>query len=106
MQELPPLRKNYSIFTHAVHSRMQLIRSKLDYDQNMTVNEFRARNKVYFEPIRESIRINHDYNVDVTDEYDATVMFLHSIDWEGEKIKDQPVWTPKTKTGSAISQTG
>jgi len=97
MPELPPLRKNYSLFTHAIHSRLQLIRSRLDYEENMTVNLFRERNKKHFDDIRESIRTNHDYSVDVSNDYDAAVMFLHSIDWEGEKIKDQPAWKSKQK---------
>jgi len=97
MQELPPLRKNYDLITHAIHSRMQLIRNKFDFDQKMSVNEFREKNKKNFENIKESIRINHDFSVNVAFEYDAAVMFLHSIDWDTENIKGQPEWKPKQK---------
>jgi len=97
MPEIPPLRKDYSLLIHAIHSRMQLIRSKMEYDQTMTVNDFREANKVRIEQIAESIRNFHNQSVNVAHEYDASVMFLHSIDWEGEKIKDQPVWRPKQK---------
>jgi len=97
MPEIPPLRKDYSLLIHAIHSRMQLIRSKMEYDDTMTVNDFRERNKKNIENIAESIRINHDFSINRAHEYDAAVMFLHSIDWEGENIKDQPVWKSKQK---------
>lgn len=97
MPELPPLLKNYNLITHAIHSRMQLIRHRFDYNQEMTVNEFREKNKKHFENIKESIRINHDFSVNVAFEYNAAVMFLHSIDWEGENIKTLPEWKPKQK---------
>lgn len=90
---LPPLRKNYSIFVHAIHSRLQLIRNKLDYAPDMEVNEFRERNKKYLAIVKESIRINHDYSVNVAEEYDAAVLFLHTVDQED--VTNQPDWKPK-----------
>jgi len=97
MPDIPPLRKDYSLITHAIHSRMQLIRSKMEYNQTMSVNDFRERNKKYIENTSESVRTSHNQSVNVAHEYDASVMFLHTIDWEGEKIKDQPFWKPKQK---------
>lgn len=61
----------------------------------MSVNEFRERNKKFLDAIHESVRNQHDYSPNVADDYDASLMFLHTISWE--KVKEEPMWKPKQK---------
>ena len=63
----------------------------------MSVNDFREKNRRIFDIIRDSIQINHDFKIRMTEEWDAAVMFLRSVDWEAERVKTLPVWKPKGK---------
>lgn len=91
------MRKNYSIYAHAVHSRLQLIRNKLDFSLGMSVGEMIRRNEKYFELIADSITTYHNHKPGLSEFYDAGEMFMSTVNDDEDRIKSQPDWKPKEK---------
>lgn len=89
---MAPVRKNYSIVVHALHSRLQLVRNKLDVNKKMTPTDVVTRNLRIFEKAGESVKIYHDQKCGKSEYYDAAELFLLSIDPDEAKILAQPVW--------------
>ena len=89
---MAPVKKNYSIYVHALHSRLQLVRNKLDISKKMTPNDVITRNLRMFEKAGESVKIYHDHKCGKSEYYDAAELFLLSIDPDEAKILAQPVW--------------
>jgi hypothetical protein len=92
--------KNYSIYAHALHSRLQLIRNKLDYSLNMKPSQVVIKNLLYFKKAAESIENQHIYVCDRGDYFDAAELLLLSLDPEERKILNQPLWKRNEDLGS------
>lgn len=96
------MKKKYTIYAHAIHSRIQMIRDKILYEKGMTARDLVVRNKKYFELAIDSVMKQHDLtHPHIDDTFDAATMFLisigidpvleHSVDDSGPFR----VWTPE-----------
>ena len=88
--------KPYSLAVRALHSRLQLIRNKLDVDQGMTPNEVVERNLKYFKRAGESVELQHEgVRCDRFDFHHAAELFLTSVDPLEKQVLGQPLWKGK-----------
>lgn len=92
---MEPVKKNYSIFAHAMHSRLQLIKDKINSNPEMTAQEMVTLNKKYFDLIADSVDTYHHYKAGRTDYMNAAELFLSTLDHNEKSIKNQPFWKPK-----------
>ena len=89
------MKKNHSIIVHAVHSRLQLIRNKLNFRPDMKPNDLINWNERYFDLVADSVETFHHYKPNRSDFQDAAELFLSTVDPYEDKIKQQPAWRPK-----------
>jgi hypothetical protein len=89
------LKKNYTIHSHALHSRLQLIRSKLDINPSMTSEQFLMRNRKYFIKAAESIETYHNFKCGDFEYNQAAELFITAFNADEKKIWDLPIWKPK-----------
>ncbi|MCE6993080.1 hypothetical protein [Dyadobacter sp. CY323] len=85
--------KNYSLYAHALHSRLQMIRNKLDINPILPPSDIVAINLKYFEKAGESVSKQHHYQCNRGDYHAAAELLLMTLNPEEQKIKDQPLWT-------------
>lgn len=85
---MEPVKKNYSIFAHAMHSRLQLIRDKIDTNPEMTAQEMVSLNKKYFDLIADSVDTYHHYKAGRTDYMNAAELFLSTLNRDGQEIQN------------------
>lgn len=73
--------KRASIISHALHSRLQMIRGKLYCRKDFTVDEFIDANRELIEQASESVRKRHDLAVtNIPHWREAAEMFLTSLE--------------------------
>lgn len=94
---MKPVSKNYSIFTHAMHSRLQLIKNKILVTPEMTVQELITLNQKYFDLVAESVDTFHHYKAGRIEYHNAAEMFLSTLDSAEKETESQPEWKPKKK---------
>ena len=87
--------KNYSIFAHALHSRLQLIKNKIEASPDMSPQELITLNKKYFDLVAQSVDTFHHYKAGRNDYHNAAELFLATLDPNEKEIQSQPVWRPK-----------
>jgi hypothetical protein len=87
--------KNYSVAVHMLHSRLQLVRGKLDADKSMLPSTVVTRNIKVFERAAESVQRHHELHCGRTEFYGAAELFLFSLDPEESNILNQPLWQRK-----------
>ena len=71
--------KNASTATHALHSRLQLIRGKLYCRKGFTIQEFVDANREFFMAATNSIIHQHQIDVLESNWRTAAQMFLYSV---------------------------
>lgn len=84
--------KKYSLTVHALHSRLQLIKNKLDFAPGMLPGDVAIRNKKYFDKASESVLNDHELRCDRSDYYHAAELFLISLDEMEKEILNLPLW--------------
>lgn len=77
------MRKNYSTLVHTLHSRLQLIRNKLDFKFGMEASQMVIRNLKYFEKASESVERFHNFRSDRSDFIDAAELFMSTVEPDG-----------------------
>lgn len=75
-------KQKYSIYVHAMHSRIQLIRNKINYEKWMTVQDLVENNNKYFQRAASSIESDHGYLPVGIDWIQTAQMFLMTVDFE------------------------
>lgn len=83
--------KNYSLLVHALHSRLQLVRNKLDANPAMDPSQLVIRNQRIFLRASQSVEQHHNQRCNRSDFIDAAELFLMTL--ENDDIMNQPIWT-------------
>lgn len=73
------MRLNYSTLAHTLHSRLQLIRNKLDFEAGMEPSQMVIRNLKYFEKAAESVYTYHQFRSNRSDFIDAAELFISTV---------------------------
>lgn len=82
--------KKYSLKVHAIHSRLQLIKDKIDADAEMHPSQVVIRNLKYFERAGASVETQHSLHCDRSDFVDAAELFQMTLEKpEPEKYPNQ-----------------
>jgi hypothetical protein len=97
---MQPLKKNYPVFVHVLHSRLQLVRNKIQTSPDMTASEMVLLNLPLFELIRDAVYTFHNYKPGRSDYQQAAELYLSTLDEQQKEIENQPVWKPRKDTGS------
>lgn len=74
------MRLNYSTLAHTLHSRLQLIRNKLDFEPGMEPSQMVTRNLKYFEKAGESVQKHHNFRSNRSDFIDAAELFMSTVE--------------------------
>jgi len=76
---MQPASKNYSIFAHALHSRLQLIRNQIEAFPGMSPKDLINLNKGYFDLVAQSVDNFHHYKAGRNDYHNAAELFLQTL---------------------------
>ena len=76
---MQPVSKNYSIFAHALHSRLQLIKNKIEAVPGMSPKDLVILNKTYFDLVAQSVDTFHHYKAGRNDYHNAAEPFLQTL---------------------------
>lgn len=87
--------KQYSLSVHALHSRLQLVRSKINAEPGMAPVELIQLNKDIFDRAAESVRTHHQVQCDRFEYHGAAELFMVSFDPMEKEIIKQPIWKKK-----------
>ncbi|GGM82007.1 hypothetical protein GCM10010967_12170 [Dyadobacter beijingensis] len=74
------MKLNYTVLAHTLHSRLQLIRNKLDFEPGMEPSQMVIRNLKFFEKAGESVQKYHNFRSNRSDFIDAAELFLSTVD--------------------------
>lgn len=85
------MKLNYSTLAHTLHSRLQLIRNKLDYKFGMEPAQMVIRNLRYFEKAGESVQRYHNFHSTRSDFIDAAELFMSTVE-PNETGSQSPKW--------------
>lgn len=80
--------KKYSLTAHALHSRLQLVHSKLDAEPKMDPSQVVIRNLRIFEKAGQSVAMHHNQLATRTEYLEAAELFLMTV--EGYDTLKQP----------------
>lgn len=72
--------KKYSLKAHAIHSRLQMIRDKIDATADMHPSQVVIRNLKYFERAGNSVETQHSLHCDRIDFVDAAELFQTTLE--------------------------
>jgi hypothetical protein len=84
--------RRFSIAAHLLHSRLQLVRNKLEAKKDMKPIELVDWNMKIFERAGESVQKQHEIRCGKTEHIDAAELFLLAFDADDQDIKNQPMW--------------
>ena len=84
--------RRFSVAAHLIHSRLQLVRNKLEATKNMTPQEFVEWNLKVFERAGESVKLQHEVKTGKSNYIDAAELFLLAFGNDDQDIKNQPMW--------------
>lgn len=87
------MKKNHSIIAHAIHSRLQLIRNKIQITPQMSPSEIVAFNQKYFDMVGVSVERYHNHTCNKLNYYEAAELFQSAFLSDDRTIEKQPIWT-------------
>ena len=86
------IKKNYSIYAHALHSRLQMIRNKLDFNAQMHPSDVVIRNQKYFDKAGISVEQHHEFHCGRSEFHQAAEMLLLTLKEAEADPRDLPLW--------------
>lgn len=91
--------KNYSLSVHALHSRLQLVRTKINAEPGMSPAELIGLNTEIFDRAAESVQSHHQIECSRFEYHGAAELFMVSFDPLEKEILKQPIWEKKKIEG-------
>ncbi|WP_138485257.1 hypothetical protein [Dyadobacter bucti] len=87
------MKRNHSITAHAIHSRLQMIRNKIQISPAMFPSDIVSFNQKYFDKAGESVEKYHSHTCNKLNYYEAAELFLAAYLGDDRTIEKQPIWT-------------
>ena len=87
--------KRFFTASHLLHSRLQLIRNKMQVRKDMTPQDLVEWNKNKFDRAAESVTLQHEIHVGRTEMHQAAELFIMAFKADDLDITSQPMWKPR-----------
>jgi hypothetical protein len=87
------MRKNYNLIAHALHSRLQLIRSQILITPHMSPSDVVAFNQKLFDRAGASVEQYHNHKCNKLNYYEAAELFIAAWMANGQDNEKMPMWT-------------